>query len=81
MIENGFAHLAKEAAWLAEYLHELTAFPRGRHDDHVDSTTHMLDWLKQAGVEPQHWVTIVSTAAAGPGGARSAARAAEIEQR
>jgi predicted phage terminase large subunit-like protein len=28
MIENGFVHLPKEAAWLAEYLHELTAFPR-----------------------------------------------------
>ena len=25
MIENGFVHLPKEAAWLAEYLHELTA--------------------------------------------------------
>jgi predicted phage terminase large subunit-like protein len=31
MIENGFVHLPKEAAWLAEYLHELTAFPKGRH--------------------------------------------------
>jgi hypothetical protein len=46
-------HLPKEAAWLAEYLHELTAFPRGRHDDQVDSTAHVLDWFKQAGQEPQ----------------------------
>ena len=29
MIENGFVHLPKEAAWLAEYLHELTSFPKG----------------------------------------------------
>jgi phage terminase large subunit-like protein len=36
MIENGFVHLPKEAAWLAEYPHELTAFPRGRRDDQVD---------------------------------------------
>jgi predicted phage terminase large subunit-like protein len=28
MIENGFAHRPKEAAWLAEYLRELTASPR-----------------------------------------------------
>jgi phage terminase large subunit-like protein len=28
MIENGFVHLATDAAWLAGYLHELTAFPR-----------------------------------------------------
>ena len=39
MIENGFVHLPKEAGWLAEYLHELTAFPRGRHDDQVPPGT------------------------------------------
>jgi predicted phage terminase large subunit-like protein len=43
MIENGFVHLPKEAAWLAEYLHELTVFPKGKHDDQVDSTAQMLD--------------------------------------
>ena len=52
MIENGFVHLPREAGWLAEYLHELTAFPRGRHDDQVDSTAQMLDWCKQAGGGP-----------------------------
>jgi predicted phage terminase large subunit-like protein len=35
--------LPKEAAWLPEYLHELTAFPKGKHDDQVDSTAQMLD--------------------------------------
>jgi phage terminase large subunit-like protein len=52
MIENGFVHLPKEAAWLPEYLHELTAFPKGKHDDQVDSTAQMLDWLKRAGGGP-----------------------------
>jgi hypothetical protein len=52
MIENGFVHLPKEAAWLAEYLHELTAFPKGKHDDQVDSTAQLLDWFKQAGNGP-----------------------------
>jgi predicted phage terminase large subunit-like protein len=52
MIENGFVHLPKEAAWLAEYLHELTVFPKGKHDDQVDSTAQMLDWFKQAGRGP-----------------------------
>jgi predicted phage terminase large subunit-like protein len=33
MIENGFVYLPNEAAWLAELLHELTAFPNGKHDD------------------------------------------------
>ena len=53
MIENGFVHLPKEAAWLAEYLHELTVFPNGKHDDQVDSTAQMLDWFKQAGSGPR----------------------------
>jgi predicted phage terminase large subunit-like protein len=52
MIENGFVHLPKEAPWLAEYLHELSAFPKGKHDDQVDSTAQMLDWFKQAGSGP-----------------------------
>jgi len=39
MIENGFVHLPKEAAWLAEYLHELTVFPKGKHDDQVPPDT------------------------------------------
>jgi len=56
MIENGFVHLLKEAAWLAEYLHELTAFTKGKHDDQVDSTTQLLDWFKRAGQEPQDWM-------------------------
>ena len=34
------------AIWLAEYLHEMTVFPRGKHDDQVDSTAQFLDWLK-----------------------------------
>ena len=34
------------APWLAEYLHEMTVFPNGKHDDQVDSTAQFLDWLK-----------------------------------
>jgi predicted phage terminase large subunit-like protein len=56
MIENGFVYLPKEAAWLAEYLHELAVFPKGKHDDQVDSTAQMLDWFKRAGQEPQDWM-------------------------
>jgi predicted phage terminase large subunit-like protein len=46
MIENGFVYIAETAAWLAEYLHEMTVFPNGRHDDQVDSTAQFLDWFK-----------------------------------
>jgi predicted phage terminase large subunit-like protein len=48
MIENGFVHLPKEAPWLAPYLHERAVFPKGRHDDQVDSTAQILDGFKQA---------------------------------
>ena len=51
-IENGFVHLPREAHWLADYLHELTLFPNGRHDDQVDSTSQALAWTKQ---RPAGW--------------------------
>jgi predicted phage terminase large subunit-like protein len=46
-IENGFVYLPTEADWLATYLHELTTFPSGKHDDQADSTSQALDWMKQ----------------------------------
>jgi predicted phage terminase large subunit-like protein len=42
-IENGFVHLPEAAPWLAEYLHEMTVFPKGKHDDQVGSTAQFLD--------------------------------------
>jgi len=33
--------------WLAEYLHEMSVFPKGKHDDQVDSTAQFLDWFKR----------------------------------
>src|SRR5262244_3728544 len=47
MIENGFVRIPEDAPWLAEYLHEITVFPNGKHDDQVDSTAQFLDWLKK----------------------------------
>ena len=34
-IENGLVYLPEQAAWLAEYLHELKTFPKARYDDQV----------------------------------------------
>ena len=45
-IENGFVHIPETAPWLAEYLHELTVFPKGKHDDQADLTAQFLDWFK-----------------------------------
>ena len=39
MIENGFVRVPDAAPWLAPYLHELTAFPNGKHDDQVPPDT------------------------------------------
>src|SRR5262249_44704341 len=47
VIENGFVHLPETAPWLAEYLHELTVFPNGKHDDQADSTAQFLEWFKR----------------------------------
>jgi predicted phage terminase large subunit-like protein len=47
MIENGFVYIPESAPWLAEYLHEMTVFPNGKHDDQVDSTAQFLDWFKR----------------------------------
>jgi predicted phage terminase large subunit-like protein len=46
-IENGFVHLPDKAPWLAEYLHELSSFPKGKYDDQADSSSQALDWFKQ----------------------------------
>ena len=32
---------------LTEYLPEMTVFPKGKHDDQVDSTAQFLDWFKR----------------------------------
>ena len=49
MIENGFVHLPEKAEWLAEYLHELTTFPRAKFDDQTDSTSQALEWFRHSG--------------------------------
>jgi predicted phage terminase large subunit-like protein len=52
VIENGFVYLPATADWLAPYLHELTTFPNGKHDDQADSTSQALDWFKQGHTGP-----------------------------
>src|ERR1700743_464316 len=47
VLESGFVHIPETAPWLAEYLHELTVFPKGKHDDPADSTAKFLDWCKK----------------------------------
>ena len=56
MFEAGQVLLPREAPWLGTYLAELLAFPNGKHDDQVDSTSQALNWLSKKialGVPPR----------------------------
>jgi predicted phage terminase large subunit-like protein len=44
--EAGQVYLPEQAPWLAEYLHEVLAFPNARFDDQVDSTSQFLNWAE-----------------------------------
>ena len=46
LIENGFVRIPEAAPWLAEYLHEMTVFPKGKRDEQANSTAQFLDWFK-----------------------------------
>lgn len=46
LIENGFVHIPREAHWLEDFLHEVMMFPKGRHDDQIDSMSQALDWAR-----------------------------------
>ncbi len=56
-IENGSVHLPDKAEWLADYLGELTTFPKARFDDQCDSTSQALDWVKMA-YKADHFVQL-----------------------
>ncbi|KRE16842.1 hypothetical protein ASE63_14020 [Bosea sp. Root381] len=51
--EAGQVHVPQEAPWLAGWLNELLAFPNGRNDDQVDSTSQALSYLT-ARTHPPH---------------------------
>lgn len=56
VIENGFVHIPDKAPWLAEYLHELATFPKGKFDDQADSTSQALDWFKEYSMNSEYGV-------------------------
>ena len=45
-IEAGQVYLPKQAAWLGDLQAELVQFPRGAHDDQVDSISQFLNWIE-----------------------------------
>ena len=57
LIEAGKVWLPEEAEWLFDYIEELSAFPNGRNDDQVDSTTQALSFLR-APAEPVETIVV-----------------------
>ena len=59
LIEQGKVYLPAAAPWLGEFKHELCAFPKGKHDDQVDSVSQYLDWSDGAArsTTGQHEIT------------------------
>lgn len=47
MFSTGMALLPEKAHWLADYEAELIAFPTGKYDDQVDSTSQYLEYSRQ----------------------------------
>jgi predicted phage terminase large subunit-like protein len=43
-MEAGQVFIPESAPWLADYLNEILAFPNGKYDDQVDSTSQFLTW-------------------------------------
>lgn len=48
MIEAGHVFVPERGPWVEDYLDQWTAFPTGRHDDMVDSSSQALSWLLNA---------------------------------
>jgi len=58
-IEAGQVLLPRNAAWLDDFQSEILQFPKGRHDDQVDSLSQFLSWIEkrnQAGSFSWTWV-------------------------
>jgi predicted phage terminase large subunit-like protein len=55
LVEPGKVFLPESAPWLKDFIDELAAFPKGTHDDCVDSLTHALNYLRHEPVETVAW--------------------------
>lgn len=55
LIEAGKVFLPEGAPWVNDFIDELAAFPKGAHDDCVDSLTQALNHLRRKPVETVAW--------------------------
>lgn len=54
IIEEGRVFLPERAPWLDAFLSEVAAFPRGRHDDQVDSLSQALEYVRTRHLREVH---------------------------
>ena len=47
MFEAGMILLPEGAEWADDYIESMTRFPKGQHDDDVDSTSQALNYLRR----------------------------------
>jgi hypothetical protein len=47
MFEAGMILLPDDAEWADDYIESMTRFPKGQHDDDVDSTSQALNYLRR----------------------------------
>lgn len=45
-LEGGSLFLPRSSPWLADFMQEYLAFPKGRHDDQIDALSQFLEWRK-----------------------------------
>jgi predicted phage terminase large subunit-like protein len=62
-VEAGRVFLPKKAAWMHDYMNELMAFPNGRFDDWVDSTTLALAEMTAGAMDWQDEISFGTTMA------------------
>ena len=51
LVESGRVCIPESAAWLADFLDELTSFPAAPHDDMVDAFTQALSYMRGSGFD------------------------------
>ena len=62
-IEGGRVLIPKDAAWLADFQHEVVLFPNSKHDDQVDSLSQFLGWARNREFKPPEIrVTLITKA-------------------
>jgi predicted phage terminase large subunit-like protein len=56
LMEAGKVFLPQSAPWVSDFVEEMASFPNGVHDDVVDATTQVLNYLRE---KPELWAIVL----------------------